>query len=298
MKGKIYIMANKAAIDAAMLTKDKAVDAFSRQHNVPLEMIAAIGDEAIDLPMLTTKGLGLAGTPANGQEKVKEHVSGMGNGIVLPSPGFDGFLEFYSMARKKGITHIISDKDGVLVEKGKAEKAEEFIKLAYSMGCNGNPFVSVLTGSGVSQNTKFRQQFGLDARLGVNPAISRHPYLLVVESGAIHVNVLTEEKLNYCRLLDQELLGKLKGPFQEQVLSRLEKEVLPAMGLVWSEDYDDQAEKVYVAPKESMLTINVPRAFKDGSDYRKSRQADELRKATAAIMVQAAQSVGAEYEII
>ena len=113
---RIYISANTAAVDAAMVTKDNAVRGLAEYHKIPLEQLAVIGDEVIDIPMLTIEGIGLAGAPANAQDKVKEAVKAR-NGFLAQSKVLDGFLEFYEEARSRGITHIVSDRDGVLVKK-------------------------------------------------------------------------------------------------------------------------------------------------------------------------------------
>lgn len=293
----IYISANTAAVDAAMVTKDRAVRGLAEYHKIPLEQLAVIGDEVIDIPMLTIEGIGLAGAPANAQDKVKEAVKAR-NGFLAQGKVLDGFLEFYEEARNRGITHIVSDRDGVLVRKGDLSRGNEFQSLALQMGTNNNPYVSILTGSGLEQNIEFMEKYGLNANLAENPEVQKFPYLLLAENGTIHANVLTGKTINYCEALDAVLLAKLKGEFEGTVIKRLEQEVFPMLNLAWSADYNDQAEKIYIAPKQSMSTFNIPRKFKDGSDYRGSENAAILRKAIAGIMAETAEKLGMPYEML
>ena len=298
MNDTVYIMANNAAIDATILTKGDIVPAYARHHGIPLEKIAAMGDEVIDLPMLATEGLGLVGAPANAQEKVKDAVSKLPNGWISTATVLDAFLEFYSLARQRNISHIISDKDGVLLAKGDLSRGAEFASLMQTAGIEGNPYVMVLTGSSFGQNTKFLKGYGLDERLNANPAVRANPYLLLAENGLIHVDVLSGNALNFCRILNPALLAKLKTEFEPEVAGRMEAEIFPAFGFEWSCDADDQNEKVYHAPKEGMVTFNVPRYFKDGSDYRKSGQAKAYREAVVRIMSETAERIRMPYKIL
>ncbi|MBU2637824.1 MAG: HAD hydrolase family protein [Nanoarchaeota archaeon] len=293
----IYISANTAAVDAAMVTKDRAVRGLAEYHKIPLEELAVIGDELIDIPMLSIEGIGLAGAPSNAQDKVKEAVERR-KGFIAQSKVLDGFLEFYEEARSRGITHIVSDRDGVLVKKGDLSRGKEFQSLAMQMGNNNNPYVSILTGSGMEQNIGFMEKYGLNANLAKNQEVQRFPYLLLVENGTIHVNVLTGETINYCKSLNPYFLAKLKGEFEEIVRQKLEQEVFPTLNLEWSTEYADQAEKVYIAPKQSMSTFNIPRKFRDGSDYRSSENAALLRKAIAGIMAETADKLGMPHTML
>ena len=294
---RIYISANTAAVDAAMVTKDNAVRGLAEYHKIPLEQLAVIGDEVIDIPMLSIEGIGLAGAPANAQDKVKEAVKAR-NGFLAQSKVLDGFLEFYEEARSRGITHIVSDRDGVLVKKGDLSRGNEFQYLALQMGADRNPYVSILTGSGLEQNIEFMEKYGLNANLAKNQDVQSFPYLLLVENGTIHVNVLTGETINYCEALDPDLLAKLKGEFEDTVKKRIEQEVFPMLNLAWSADYNDQAEKIYIAPKQSMTTFNIPRKFRGGSDYRGSENAAILRKTIAGIMAETAEKLSMPYQML
>ena len=78
---RIYISANTAAVDAAMVTKDNAVRGLQNTTKIPLEQLAVIGDEVIDIPMLSIEGIGLAGAPgkcagqSKGSSKSKKRLS-------------------------------------------------------------------------------------------------------------------------------------------------------------------------------------------------------------------------------
>lgn len=293
---KITILKNTAAIDATILMKEEAFKGFAATHNIPFAQIAFIGDEALDECILTLPGLGLAGAPGNAQARVKEAVHKVG-GVVLEGKVIDGFFEFYEIAKQKGITHIVSDKDGTLTLAGDYSRGPEFAeRVASRMGHDNKPFVSVLTGSGISQNREFMQAYGLDERLAANEHVQAKPYLLLAESGALHVNVLTGEILNYCEQINPELLHALKGPFEQDVLRKLTAK-LPAFGFTWSNEYHDQDAKVYVAPKLSMVTINVPREADGNKAFRKTPEAERFRDAIVETMMQTAEELELKYTI-
>jgi len=299
MGNNIKLMKNNACIDATIFTKDEAISGISKRFGIPLEEIAAISDEVGDIPFLKTPGLCFVGAPTNAQDRVKETLSSMENGYVSSLKVYEGFKDFYSRAEKKGAKLVISDRDGVLKEGSNMQWGEEFRKLALEMGQPSKPLVSVLTGSSYNQNLDFMKKYGLDERLRVNPEVEKHPHLLSVEGGAIHVNVLTGELVNYVAYINPGLLKVLKGEFERKVKERLEKEVLPALNLGWSKNYDDQTEKVYhIEDKLSMVSFNVPRKFKDGTPYRESPEAEQFRNMTIKIMEETAQKLNTPYEIL
>ena len=202
------------------------------------------------------------------------------------------------IAGERGITHIISDRDGVLKD-GKQAWGNEFKALTREMGTPGKPYVVVLTGSSLDQNLEFMQEYGLDETLATNPAVQRHPYLLLVENGIIAYNVLTGEIRNGVQTLNSDLLAQLKGPFEEEVMRQLREQILPQFGLRESYVYDDQRGAIYIARKEAMVTLNIPREFADGrKDYRRSSEAENLRQTMLRIMTQAAKKVEVLYQIL
>jgi len=240
----IKLMRNNAAIDAVIRTKDECFGGITSRFNLGLEDIAVIGDEVIDLPMLSIDALGLIGAPANAQGAVKKYVSKNG-GFVSEMPVYRGFQDFYGTCSERGIKLIVSDKDGVLKKGSDLSGGVDFSNLAMQMGQEGNPYVVVLTGSSLKQNEEFRTIYGLDSRLNVNPFVVENPYLLLVESGAIHVNVLTGETENYVHEIAEDLLGTLKGEFETSVRDRLRGEAQERFGFGLNEDYNDQKGNIY-----------------------------------------------------
>jgi hypothetical protein len=242
---------------------------------------------------LQTPGLGLVGAPANAQERVKEYVKASG-GFVSDRPVFDAFLEFYRLAANTGIGHVISDKDGVLTKEGDTSRAGDFRMLSRSFGF-GCPLVTVLTGSAYEQNVKFAKAYGLDQRLATNPHVMKNPYLLMTENGAVRVNIITGEQ--DVMALDRELLAVLKGQYQRLVLDKVGR-LVDELSFEWSYNHDDQTGKVYVANKKSMVTINVPRKYKDGRSYRETEDAERFRRHVLDIMTETAERMNLPYKIL
>jgi phosphoserine phosphatase len=57
------IFNGKSKIDVRLLYKDKTIHKISKNLNIPLENIAAVGNSCFDIPMLQTCGLGIAFNP-------------------------------------------------------------------------------------------------------------------------------------------------------------------------------------------------------------------------------------------
>ncbi|MBD3314105.1 HAD hydrolase family protein [Candidatus Woesearchaeota archaeon] len=298
MEEKIHLIKNKAAVDATILTKDRAIVKYANFHDIPLENLAAIGDGTTDLPMLTLEGIGLAGAPANSQARVKETVGSLPNGWVSSEEVFDAFIEFYNIARDSGLTNIISDRDGVLKWKNDMRGARDFRQILDYMGNNRNPFVTVLTGSGVTQNLEFMDIYGFnDPNLRSNKAIRDNPYILLAEGGLIHFDVIHGETINLCRKLNQDLLDKLKNDFEPEVADKIKSRVLDDFGLEWSSDYNDQEGKIYRPPKQGMVTFNIPRQV-NNNDYRNTEESEMLRNKIIDIMAETAEEKNIHYEIL
>jgi len=298
MNNTIKLVRNSSAIDALILTKDEIIPIVADEYSIDLEKIAIMGDSLIDLSCLTLPGLGLAGAPANAQESVIEALTSQDNGYVSPHRFYDGFRDFYFKATERGMQLVISDRNGVLTEGSNMQWGTEFGELALKMGQEGRPYVIVLTGSSYDQNIDFRQEYGLDQRLGENPVVKNHPYSLLVEGGTTHVNVLTGEIKNYAANIDPSLLEALKGDFEKQVRERIEHEVLPDLGFEWTQDYRDQTGKVYHIPKSNMVTFNLPMYFENGKPFRESPQADSFKDDVLKVMVETALNLGLPYEIL
>jgi hypothetical protein len=299
MNETIKLSRGNAGIDALILNKDRALEGIVEIRGIPIEKIGFIGDEVIDLPLLTTPGLGLVGAPSNAQDRVKAVVEEQTNGFVSSQKVYGGFLEFYGLARGKGLKLIISDKDGVLKHGGNTQWGDEFRNLVMKMGKDQRPYVCVLTGSSISQNQPFMEKYGLDSELGANPKIQEHPHLLLVENGAIHVNVLDGTTRNYVHEISPDLLEALKNDFEPKVRGRLEREVFPEFGFSYTEVYEDQKGKVYHArEKQSMVTFNVPRQFRGGNEFRKSPESEGYRDNVIRVMESVVQELDLPYEKI
>ena len=285
----LYITANKEAVDTALLTKDMAVREFALAYDIPLSEIAAIGDGIIDLPMLSIDGLGLIGAPGNANSRVKDLVNSR-NGHVSDKKVLDAFFEFYGIAGNRGISHVISDKDGVLISEGDRSRGGEFAKLASVMG-NGNPFVSVLTGSAYEQNSDFALAYGLTKDID-NPTVRKFPYLILAENGGVHVNILTGE--THLPALNAYEVGVLKGRYEQAVKREVEK-FMRSFNFKWSLDHNDQRGRVYCPDKRSMVTVNIPREYHNGKKFRDSEDATRFRSGVYAIMLETAQKLGMVY---
>jgi len=293
--GKVFLSASTDAVDAALICKDRVVRDFSAISGTPLEALGAIGDSSNDLPFLLIDGLGLTGAPRNAQEAVRSALRNRTNGIVTRNEFFNGFMEFYRLARKRHISHVFADRDGVLIWNDENSHAARLHDVFEHMGLEGNPFIFILTGSSYEQNVAFLEAYGIGRTLLCNPCIRAHPYVLLAENGAVQFDVISGRCREFSGTVDPTLLHSLKSDFQSQVLRAVEEQVLPAFGLSWSDNPGDQVEKVYVPNKRTMVTINLPRAFRDGTDYRRSPTGDRLRIALLSAMVHAAKSLNLPY---
>lgn len=294
----IKIIRGNAAVDATILTKDESVEGVAEYFGCELKDIAFIGDEIADLPLLTKKGLGFAGTVANAQERVKETLINQTNSYVSSLSVFDGFLDFYSKSIDKKIKLVLSDRDGVLKD-GDKTFGNEFTELALKMGQEQNPYVIILTGSSYQQNLPFMEKYGLNPNLNCNPKIVEYPYLILAEGGAIHINVLTGNTNNYVADICPDLLKILKKDFEPKVKSKIEEKVLSEFNLYWAKNYNDQQGKIYhVKDKLSMVTFNIPRTFANGESYRKSSESEKLRDKIVEIMVNTANELNLPYDFL
>jgi hypothetical protein len=277
--GVVTLLRNNSCIDATILTKDQTLMVLSTRLRIPLSKIGYIGDEVSDLPVFATPGLGFAGAPSNAQKRVVEYISQLPNGYLSTRRVFGGFLDFYEQSGARGMTLVVSDKDGVLKEGADMRWGQVFPKLLREMGAPGKPLIAVLTGSSYQQNLPFMEAYGLDASLRANPNVGEFPELLLLEGGARSVNVLTGECVDHIGAINPELLAHLKNGFEPECRRLLEQGGLDDSHLAgWSTSYGDQRGKIYVpSDKVSMVTINIPREFRDGRKYRKTPQSEHLR---------------------
>lgn len=294
----MYLSASSDAIDASLITKDRAVEAFLRDRRIPARRVAVIGDSVNDLPFLLLPELGLRGAPANAQVAVRDRLRDTPD-TFMPAETFTaGFLEFYRVAAQEGMTHVFADRDGVLIGGEPEQHREALMDLFAQMGVPGRPFVIVLTGSSYAQNQAFMDRHGLDARLMRNAAIARTPHVVWAENGSIRINVLDRTATCVELVSDPTLLGFLKAGFEETVRQRVGTEVLPAFGMRWATGSREGDSDVYVPPKATMFTINVPRIHGAERDYRRSQQSDAFREAVLRVMTSVADQAGVRYEIL
>lgn len=294
----LYLSASSDAIDAALVTKDRAVEAFLRNQGIPPQSVAAIGDSVNDLPFLMLPDLGLRGAPANAQPEVLERLRDIPNSVVLKESVTEGFLHFYRAAADLQMSYIFADRDGVLIWEVESEPQRlALMDVFRQMGGSGKPFVVVLTGSSYEQNLRFMKRHGLDSSLRANPAVLTERYVVWAENGALQINVL-DHTFRIVQDFDQRLLSFVKGQFQAEVLERLDREVLPAFGFAWSESPADKNSGVFVPPKRTMFTVDVPKMRGDHDDYRRTPNADAFRKAVLDIMKQVAEEHGVAYVIL
>jgi hypothetical protein len=299
MAEPVYLSASADAVDAALVTKAHAVHAFASTSKVPVSKIGAIGDSVNDLPFLTIPDLGLIGAPLNAQPSVRSTITLLKNSIQLSSSFLDAFLEFYTEAEQRKILYIFTDKDGVLSWKDhKPEYISALNAVFCTAGLGTHPFVFILTGSSSEQNIHFVRSVGLYTTFAHNPKVREHPFLLLAENGTVQINVLTGEIWENRKLIDPSLLGWLKGPFERQLIAIVEKEILPRFHLSWSASANDQVESVWIPKKRTMVTVNIPKTFRDGHDYRMSMQGKEFGLAVLDCMVRLTQASGVPYTIL
>ncbi len=296
---RLYLSASTDAVDACWVTKEHAIRSFAKGAKVPLSDIGAIGDSANDLPFMTIPELGLVGAPLNAQPEVRSAISRLKSCIQISSSFLDAFVEFYRVAQKRQIRYVFADKDGVLTWTHiSPESLSAVTEVFRSAGLPGCPFVFILTGSSYEQNMEFLELAKLKTALASNPYIAADPFIVLAENGMLRINVLTGEMREGSEMIDRLRLAWLKGPFEQELIALVEKEVLPRFGLKWSERADNQVECVWIPRKRTMVTLNIPREFRDGRDYRLSAKSVQLGRAIVSCMVRVAEANGVEYAIL
>lgn len=291
----LYLSASTDAVDASLLTKRDAVLNFLKTGDIKASEIAAIGDSENDLPFIEIDGLGLIGTPANAQERVKERLRSRSNYVAMQKDVFEGFLEFFDLCVTRGIRHIISDRDGVLIWKGASrEETAALRKLLLGQSADAPPTVTVLTGSSVEQNTRFINDYSLNDKACCSRWVLEHPQLIWAENGSAVMNVLTGQ--TQVALPDRlKPAGEmLKGSFEQKLLMRIEHDVLRPEGLTYSFSQDDQISKVYLPKKETMVTLNMPHVHNGIAEFRKSKEVIKFQKVLLGVMQEVAAQSGFE----
>jgi len=294
----LYLSASAEAIDAALMTKGTIVTDFSTTQNIPLTKIGAIGDAANDLPFLSLPHLGLRGVTANAQTKVKDKIIDLSNSMITSKEGLEGFEEFYEQCQKRNIQYIFSDRDGVLIWSNTDAVINRLHDMLISMDGTIHPYIKILTGSSYEQNTDFIEKYRIRSILKHNPSLNDDPYLILAENGAIQINIFSLEVRDFKNFIDEGLVQWLKEEFEPTLCRTIEKKVFPRFGLSWSANILDQVEKVYIPPKRTMVTLDVPKVFKSGEDYRKSKIGENLRMAILGAMEEIANNQNVPYKIL
>ncbi len=306
----VTIAASKAAVDAYILTKEDAIQAFARRYDIPLDSIAAIGHDRKDLAFLQTAGLGFVGVPANASDDVKNVVTRFGDrGYVSSRTYYDAFLDFYDQAQLRDLRFVVTARSGLL-KNGVQDWSADLSRIVQHMGKRGWPYVCLLTASSLEQNRDFLAAAGLDellekgseleekSPLQKKPQPKAHPYLLLVENGALHYNVINGTVQSFSDTLDERLLATLQGEFTLTLQRLLRDDVLARFGLRQSTRYEDQDGAVYVPRKQSMVTVNIPRRRGHLVDYRRSEEASELRSEILGAMITAAKETSLSYRVL
>jgi len=295
---RIYLSASTDAVDASLVTKDLAIRSFASSTGTPLSRVAGIGDSANDLPFLRISGLGLVGAPSNAQAAVKQALKAIPGSYISTKSVLDGFLDFYARCRDEGIEVVFTDRDGVLTWNEDGGARARLRQLLERMGQNGRPFIIILTGSSYEQNMDFMRHFQLDASLGANPRIRQNPYIIYAENGAVQIDILGASTRNYAAALDSHLLDALTRDFLRSLVRHIREKILPAYRLGLSNNRLDLRSKLYLPPKTTMVTVDLPRAHVGVKDYRQSPASDALRQALLREMAITAQELHLPYEVL
>lgn len=289
----LYLSASTDAVDASLFTKRDAVLRYIENESLDPGCIGAIGDSENDLPFLEIDGLGLVGAPANAQEHVKERVRRLPNSIVMSAEVLDGFVQFFDLALSRGIRHIVTDRDGVLIWKAGARRdIARLQRLLLQPDPPARPSISVLTGASVEQNIRFMREYALQEKTLCSNWLLEHPEIIWAENGSILIDVLTGKPRMVFPHGHTDEIRVLHGPFAANVLRRVAAEVLADFDLEYTRDPADQAGRVYVPQKETMLTLNIPHATATEADFRRTPVADRLRSRMLAVMTEAAEAHG------
>jgi hypothetical protein len=272
----IYISSNTDAVDISLHTKEgvfaKTVAGYKKQNRV----VAGIGDGKNDLPFLLHPQLDFIGAPANAQEEVKQLIGQRPDAYISPGTFLDGFMDFYQVCKKRGVDYIFSDRDGIFLGSNNTEDPGRIYELFLHMGEPGNPVVHILTGSSYEQNTGFIRDYRIMEALLANTTITQ-PYYLYAENGALQIDCRTGTYEIDPTLYNEAFLSQLKQSVFPRIIEAIDTTLLKKYGLSWSSGMQDQVEKLYIPEKHTMLTINIPKQYRDGTDYHHSTDAAALR---------------------
>ncbi|HUC61853.1 MAG TPA: hypothetical protein VMF53_07840 [Alphaproteobacteria bacterium] len=294
----VFISANTDAVDAAPITKEVALKAIAARDGVALDQVGAIGDSVNDLPFLTLPGLRLIGAPRNAQPPVRRHVESAPNGYLSEQDYLKGFVDFYGKCAALRLAAVFADRDGVLLWRKDAEEFHVLAGLFERMGHDGQPMIYVLTGSSVEQNLRVLHEPIIAQAFLRNERIKRDPRFVFAENGALAIDVLNGKNGTISPDVDPETAAILVGEFRVRLLKRVRASILPKFALDMSNSRDDQDGKIFMPGKKTMVTMNIPRASHGNSDFRRSPQAELLRAAIAAAMIDVAEELHVPYSVL
>lgn len=295
---QLCFSANTDAIDISLHTKETIVNNFIKDRGVELQEVACIGDSKNDLPFLTIPNIGIAAAPSNAQQKVIDTLNTQSNSYISKNKVYEGFIDFYNLCKNRNIKYIFSDRDGVILWKNEHSYHEEIYELFTQMGHNNNPYVFVLTGSSVEQNIEFINEYKINEACSKNELLSDKPFNIFAENGALMINCMTMDYVLDKNIIDLDFIGFLKKDYYTHVLQLIKKEVLNKFNLQFTSNANDQIEKIFIPEKRTMITFNIPAYYHNGSDYRESTDADELRKHIIEILVSAAIKFNINYKVL
>lgn len=292
---RIYLSIGTDAVDAALITKDLALKSFALDTGLPLSQFGTIGDSANDIPLLRIPNLGLVGAPNNAQSIVKQIVGTVSNSYVSRKDFLDGFVDFYERCIEVGIRHVFADRDGVLIRKWDLSERSKLKQIIERMGKEDRPFITIVTGSSYEQNIEFARKYGLNSGLCSNEKIRENPHFIYAENGAVQINILDGTIRSQVEFLNRDLL---KTDFLRALLDNVEKRVLPAFDLKFGNQFSDGHSKIYLPPKETMVTLNIPVTHHGIDDYRRTPESNLLRDAILKEMEAVAQQLGLSYDVL
>lgn len=294
----IFITANTDAVDAAPITKDLALIAVAKREHTSLDRVGAIGDSVNDLPFLALPELGFVGAPRNAQPQVKKFIERAPNGYLSGKDYLEGFLDFYDGCTNHHLKLVFADRDGVLLWTKSVREIQSLAKLFRIMGNNGFPLVFVITGSSSAQNQDLLGEPAIAQALAGNQRVRHSPQLILVENGAIALNVLDGSADFMFDAVNPETCFLLTGEFRAILLEKVKRDILPKFGLAISCEHADQNAKIFLPEKKTMVTLNIPRKLRDHADYRRSLESEVLRSAIVEAMISTAEHLGIPYRVL
>lgn len=277
MNNLIYISSNTDAVDISLHTKELVFARTVQGLNKEKLLIAGIGDGKNDLPFLLHPQLNFIGAPANAQQEVKQQISHLPNAHISDKNFLDGFIDLYGKCQSQGIHYIFSDRDGIFLGSNDIRDPDRIYDLFLHMGGSGEPVVYIVTGSSYEQNIGFIRDSRIMDALLANTAIAGQPYYLYAENGAVRIDCRTAAYQIDDTLFDPAFLSQIKQSVFPRIIECIAGNLMEKYSLSWSNNMQDQVEKLYIPEKHTMLTINIPKKYRDGTDYHLSDDAASLR---------------------